>query len=154
MDAWMHGCTDVWRADRMTGCHLRVDKFINKVRGGIDRRRPQKTLDEKPGSGKMGKWDNAEKRRRRETNTGSGHGLGLFVSGRRSSNVSLPFEMTALLHHTIHRCRHRRHPPSRPESHSESEFWDIYSRDAANWQPLDSSCQSNESTALSRHFYN
>jgi len=38
----MHGCTDVWRADRMTGCHLRVDKFINKVRGGIDRRRPQK----------------------------------------------------------------------------------------------------------------
>lgn len=57
----MHGCTDVWRADRMTGCHLRVDKFINKVRSGIDRRRPQKTLDEKRGSGKMGKRGKATK---------------------------------------------------------------------------------------------
>jgi len=33
---------DDLRADSLTGCHLRVDKFINKVRGGIGRRRPQK----------------------------------------------------------------------------------------------------------------
>lgn len=113
---------------RRTGCQLRVDKFINKVRNAAV-----------------------------DALNGHGHGLAWPICWRLFKCTFAIWNDSALLHHPGEGSRRKFWWHSHIHLQSSStihhlacvalEDNEIYARAAAKWQPLDSSCQSNESTA-------